>query len=246
MKRPDGRARDELRPVKINRHFTSATPGSVLIELGNTKVICTASLDMKIPEFLKGRGKGWVTAEYGMLPGSTPQRKMREVKEGRTDGRSQEIQRLIGRSLRAITDTELLGENTIWLDCDVLEADGGTRTAAITGAFIALYDTVHYMLKERIIVKDPIRDYLAAVSVGRLNNENLLDLCYTEDSRAEVDLNVIMTGKGELVEIQGTAEGKPFLESDLFQLLKLAKKGITELVDIQKSVLTQMSTDSPR
>ena len=237
MKRIDGRAYDELRPVKITRGFTSFARGSALMELGNTKVLCTASVDMKVPDFLKGQGKGWVTAEYGMLPGSTHQRKLREIREGRTDGRSQEIQRLIGRSLRSIIDMELLGENTIWLDCDVLQADGGTRTAAISGAFIALSDAVQSMLKEGILVKDPIKDYLAAVSVGRVKGEALLDLSYPEDSRAEVDLNVIMTAKGELVEVQGTAEGKPFTESELFELIKLAKKGIMGLIDIQRTVL---------
>src|SRR3989339_326583 len=182
----DNRKPDELRPVKITTGFVSSTPGSALIELGNTKVLCTANWDLKVPDFLKDKGQGWVTAEYGMLPGSTSQRKPREARAGRADGRTFEIQRLIGRALRAVVDMELLGEKTIWIDCDVLQADGGTRTAAITGSFIALSIVVRKMMQERLLIKNPIRNYLAAVSVGKVNEKLMLDLAYAEDSKAEV------------------------------------------------------------
>jgi ribonuclease PH len=193
---------------------------------------------MKVPDFLKDQGRGWVTAEYGMLPGSTSQRKPREARAGRADGRTFEIQRLIGRALRAVVDMELLGEKTIWIDCDVLQADGGTRTAAITGSFIALDITVKKMIKERLLLKSPIRNYLAAISVGRVNGELMLDLAYAEDSAAEVDMNIVMTDKDEIIEIQGTAEHKPFSQSNLMDMLDLAKKGIAGLIDIQKKTLT--------
>lgn len=235
--RIDKRKPDQIRPLKITRNFTSSSPGSVLIELGNTKVFCTASIDLKIPDFMKDSGRGWVTAEYGMLPGSTSQRKARSNRIGKVDGRTYEIQRMVGRVLRAVVDLELLGEKTIWLDCDVIEADGGTRTAAITGSFVALADAVNNLLKEKLLVKNPIRSYLAAISVGKVNNKLLADLNYGEDSKAEVDMNVVMTEDGELVELQGTAEKTPFTEDELFSLLKLAKKSLSEIFRVQHKVL---------
>ncbi|MBI5778221.1 MAG: ribonuclease PH [Planctomycetes bacterium] len=249
--RLDNRKADELRPVKITTGFVSSVPGSALIELGNTKVLCTANWDLKVPDFLLNKGKGWVTAEYGMLPGSTSQRKPREARTGRPDGRTFEIQRLIGRALRTVVDMELLGEKTIWIDCDVLQADGGTRTAAITGSFIALSITVKKMMKEQLLIKNPIRNYLAAVSVGKVNSKHrsdrehppgrselMLDLSYAEDSNAEVDMNVVMTDKEEIIEIQGTAEQKPFSQANLIEMMALAKKGILELIETQKKILT--------
>lgn len=235
--RPDNRKNNELRPIKITRGFIKSAEGSVLIELGNTKVICTASVEEKVPPFLKDQKKGWLTAEYSMLPRATPTRTIRESTQGRIGGRTHEIQRLIGRSLRAIIDLHVIGERTIWIDCDVIQADGGTRTASITGAYIALVDAVRYMIKNGFIEKNPITDYLAAVSVGIINGSPRLDLCYEEDSIAEVDMNVVMTGSGEFVEIQGTAEGKPFKRSVLDELLKLAEEGISRLINIQKEVL---------
>lgn len=237
--RSDNRHADQLRPINIIRGFVSSAYGSALITLGNTKVLCTASIDWNVPDFLKNTGKGWLTAEYGMLPGATSQRKPREMRVGKVDGRTYEIQRLIGRSLRAVTDLELLNEKTIWIDCDVIQADGGTRTAAITGSFIALSDAINYLQKEQLLVKNPIRSYLAAISVGKINNELLLDLNYEEDSKAQVDMNVIMTEAGELVEIQGTAEHKPFTEDELISLLHLAKKGLAEIFSFQHRFLTQ-------
>lgn len=237
--RIDNRLTDQLRPLSIARGFVSSAAGSAFITLGNTKVLCTASVEWSVPDFLKDSGKGWLTAEYGMLPGATPQRKPREMRVGKVDGRTYEIQRLIGRSLRAVTDLELLNEKTIWIDCDVIQADGGTRTAAITGSFIALHDAVNYLQKEKLLVKNPIRSYLAAVSVGKINNELLLDLNYGEDSKAQVDMNVVMTETGELVEIQGTAEHKPFTEDELTSLLHLAKKGLNEIFNLQHKFLAQ-------
>lgn len=235
--RKDKRQADQLRPVTITRGFISTAPASTLIQIGQTKVLCVATVELKVPEFLKDSGRGWLTAEYGMLPGATPQRKPREMRIGKVDGRTYEIQRLIGRALRAVTDLELLGEKTIWFDCDVLQADGGTRTAAITGAFISLYDAVRYLLKEELILKNPIRSYVAAVSVGKIDGELLLDLSYEEDSRAEVDFNIVMTAEGKLVELQGTAEKQPFSEDDLAGILKFARAGINELIQIQKKAL---------
>ncbi|MFO0751826.1 MAG: ribonuclease PH [Thermodesulfovibrionales bacterium] len=235
--RPDGRKNDELRRVKITRNFITTAEGSVLIELGNTRVICTASIEEKVPVFLRDQKKGWVTAEYGMLPRSTQSRMMREATSGRVGGRTQEIQRLIGRSLRAVVDMELLGERTIWIDCDVIQADGGTRTASITGAYIALCDAVQYAMKNRAIDKSPLKDYLAAVSVGVVDKEPRLDLCYLEDSAAEVDMNVVMTGNGKIVEIQGTAEAEPFSRDLLNSMLSLAEKGVSELVAAQKEIV---------
>jgi ribonuclease PH len=235
--RPDGRKDNELRPVRITRGFIKSAEGSVLIELGNTRVICTASVEEKVPPFLKDQKKGWLTAEYSMLPRATPTRTIRESTQGRIGGRTHEIQRLIGRSLRAIIDLEAIGERTLWIDCDVIQADGGTRTASITGAYIALVDAVRYMIKNGIIERNPIKDYLAAVSVGIVNGSPRLDLCYEEDSIAEVDMNVVMTGSGEFVEVQGTAEGKPFKKETLDSLLRLAETGITKLINLQKELL---------
>jgi len=232
--RPDGRTKSELRKVKITRNYISAAEGSVLIEVGNTKVICTASIEEKVPAFLRDQKKGWVTAEYGMLPRSTNVRMTRESSAGRVGGRTQEIQRLIGRSLRAVVALDLLGERTVWIDCDVIQADGGTRTASITGAYVAFKDAIEYGLKNKIICKNPIKDYLAAVSVGILDNEPRLDLCYAEDALAEVDMNVVMTGSGKIVEIQGTAEAGAFSRGMLDAMLSLAEGGIAELIKIQK------------
>ncbi len=237
--RPDGRKNDELRPVKIIRGFIKNAEGSALIELGNTRVICTASVEDKVPPFLKDQKKGWLTAEYSMLPRSTPTRTIRESTLGRIGGRTHEIQRLIGRALRAVIDLDTIGERTIWIDCDVIQADGGTRTASITGAYIALVDAVRFMIKNGVIEKNPIRDYLAAVSVGMVNGSPRLDLCYEEDSVAEVDMNVVMTGSGEFVEVQGTAEGKPFKKEILNSLLKLAESGILKLINLQKELLEE-------
>jgi ribonuclease PH len=237
--RPDGRKQDELRKVKVTRDFITSAEGSVLIELGRTRVICTASIEERVPPFLKDQNRGWVTAEYSMLPRATQTRTLRESTTGRTGGRTHEIQRLIGRSLRSVVDLSSIGQRTFWVDCDVIQADGGTRTAAITGAFICLADACAFALHKGIIQTSPLRDYLAAVSVGIVGGENLLDLCYEEDSSAEVDMNIVMTGKGELVEIQGTAETKPFSTETLSQLIALSKKGIHDLVSMQKSLLSQ-------
>jgi len=237
MSRFDGRKNNQLRPVKMTPDFLEYPHGSVLIEMGKTRVICTAMIEEGVPKFLKGKGTGWVTAEYGMLPASTPERSTRDAARGKIDGRSQEIQRLVGRSLRSITEMEKLGENTIWIDCDVLQADGGTRTAAITGSLVAVKLAVKRAIKQGIIKGDPIRENIAAVSVGILNGIPLLDLCYEEDSKAEVDMNFVMTEGGEFVEIQGTAERDPFSKQDLVKLLTLAEGGIKKLVKIQKEVL---------
>ena len=233
-KRCDGRGWDELRTIKIKRNYLKYALGSCLIEMGNTKVVCSASLEEKVPRFLKDTGKGWVTAEYGMLPASCTERIQREVSRGHVSGRTHEIQRLIGRSLRAICDLTKLGERAIWIDCDVIQGDGGTRTAGITGSWIALNDAVARLLKDGKITENPVIDHVAAVSVGIVNGHPALDLCYEEDSKAEVDMNVVMTGSGQFVEVQGTAEHKPFGEKDLTGLIRLARKGIAELVTIQK------------
>ncbi|TAN42549.1 MAG: ribonuclease PH [Nitrospirae bacterium] len=234
--RPDGRKNDELRPVKVSRDFMKNAEGSVLIEMGNTRVICTASIEEKVPPFLKDQKKGWVTAEYGMLPRSTNTRTSRESSHGRIGGRTHEIQRLIGRALRSVCDLRLLGERTIWLDCDVIQADGGTRTASITGAYIAISDAVLFAIRSGVLERSPLKDFLAAVSVGIVNGEPRLDLCYIEDSTAEVDMNVVMTGDGKIVEIQGTAESEPFSKELLNSQLRLAEKGIKELVAVQKEL----------
>lgn len=233
--RPDGRQSNELRPLKITRHFLKHPEGSVLIEAGETKVICTASVEERVPPFLKGSGKGWVTAEYGMLPRATPTRNSRDPRG--PNGRAQEIQRLIGRSLRSVTDLVVLGERSIWIDCDVLQADGGTRTASITGAFVSLVDALDHLRRQGLLKTIPLSDFLAAVSVGILEGEPRLDLCYEEDSRAQVDMNVVMTGRGELVEIQGTGEQAPFSRRELTQLMTLAEEGIQKLIARQRQVL---------
>ncbi|MCL4536116.1 MAG: ribonuclease PH [Nitrospirae bacterium] len=235
--RPDGRKNDELRKVDVTRNFIKTAEGSVLIEVGNTRVICTASIEDKVPPFLRDQKKGWVTAEYGMIPRATHTRTMRESTSGRVGGRTQEIQRLIGRALRAVVDLEVLGERTVWIDCDVIQADGGTRTASITGAFIALNDALYHALKNGMINRNPVKDYLAAVSVGIINSEPRLDLCYAEDSAAEVDMNVVMTESGRIVEIQGTAEAEPFSRDMLNSMLSLSEKGIGELVKIQREIV---------
>ncbi|MGO9613831.1 MAG: ribonuclease PH [Dissulfurispiraceae bacterium] len=234
--RPDGRKNDELRRVRVTRNFIRVAEGSVLVECGNTRVICTASIEERVPPFLRDQKKGWVTAEYGMLPRATHSRTTREASSGRVSGRTHEIQRLIGRALRAVVDREILGERTVWIDCDVIQADGGTRTASITGAYISLNDALQHLLKNGIIEKNPIKDYLAAVSVGIINNEPRLDLCYAEDSTAQVDMNVVMTGEGSIVEIQGTAESEPFPKQMLDSLMILAEKGIMELITLQKEL----------
>ena len=232
MIRVDGRKPDQLRKVKITLDYIKHAEGSCLIEFGDTKVICTASVEEKVPPFLKGTGQGWITAEYSMLPRATLQRTVRESAKGKLTGRTQEIQRLIGRSLRCAVDLTLLGEVTLWIDCDVIQADGGTRTASITGAFVALYRAL-----EKIEKLSALRNFVAAVSVGVVNGEILLDLNYQEDSMAEVDMNVVMTESGKFVEIQGTAEGEPFDKTTLNDMLSLAEKGIKELIDIQKRTL---------
>lgn len=240
--RNDGRSVDELRPVRITRNFTKYAEGSVLIEVGDTKVICTATVEDKVPPFQKEKSEGWVTAEYGMLPRATDTRNSREAARGKIGGRTQEIQRLIGRSLRGVIDLKALGERTIWLDCDVIQADGGTRTAAITGAFIALYDALRRLEKREIsFLPFPLTDYVAATSVGLVKGIPFLDLTYVEDAASEVDLNVVMTGSGKFVEIQGTAEGRPFSRKEMQELLDLAQKGIGELIALQKKLLGDLS-----
>lgn len=239
MQRPSGRNNDQLRDVRITRQFTCHAEGSVLVEFGNTKVICNATVESGVPRFMKGEGRGWITAEYGMLPRSTGTRMGREASRGKQGGRTVEIQRLIGRSLRAAVDLEALGENTVLIDCDVIQADGGTRTASITGACVALKDAIAVMLKNDMIEKDPLNAHLAAVSVGIYEGEAVLDLDYAEDSNAHTDMNVVMTEKGGVIEIQGTAEQDPFTETEFTQMFALAKKGIGELIEKQKAVLAQ-------
>lgn len=233
MSRPDGRKSDQLRKIKVTKNYLKHAEGSCLIEFGETKVICSASVEEGVPPFLKGSGKGWVTAEYGMLPRSCNTRIRRE----KTSGRTEEIQRLVGRSLRAVVDMEKLGERTIKIDCDVLQGDGGTRTASITGGFIALADAVMWMKKQLMFEKIPLKDYVAAISVGVFNGKPILDLNYAEDSKAHVDMNIVMVGKGDFVEVQGTGENATFSRKEIDTLLKLAEKGIKELFDIQKKAL---------
>lgn len=235
--RPSGRDADALREIKMTRDYTCHAEGSVLVEFGNTKVICTASFDSGVPGFLKGKNEGWVTAEYGMLPRSTGSRMRREANAGKQSGRTQEIQRLIGRSLRASLDMKKLGENTIVIDCDVIQADGGTRTASITGGCVALVDAIQHAMEKGLITENPIQTHIASVSVGIHNGTPVLDLDYAEDSTAETDMNVVMNDSGEFIEVQGTAEGHPFSEDELAAMLSLAKKGITELFDHQKQSL---------
>jgi ribonuclease PH len=238
--RSDGRAADQMRPVKLTPDFIPTAEGSVLIEIGQTRVICTATVEDGVPSFLKGSGKGWVTSEYGMLPRATEQRTPRETARGRPSGRTLEIQRLIGRSLRAVTDQAALGERTVWVDCDVIQADGGTRTASITGAFIALALSLERLVAASILKSVPLRDSVAATSVGLVDEALLLDLAYDEDSRAQVDMNVIMTGSGRFIEIQATAEGRPFVGEELQSLLAIASTGIRRLTEQQQALL-QMS-----
>ena len=236
--RSGARATDQLRPVKITRGYTIHAEGSVLIEFGATKVLCTASVEEKVPGHKKGSGEGWVTAEYGMLPRATHTRSEREAARGKQSGRTQEIQRLIGRSMRAVFDLAKLGERTIHLDCDVLQADGGTRTAAITGAFVAAQDAVHQLLANGKLQESPIRDHVAAISVGMVQGTPLLDLDYSEDVACDTDMNVVMTGAGHFVEVQGTAEGAVFSRQEMDALLALAEKGISDLVALQKKSLS--------
>ena len=236
-KRPDGRANDQLRPISIERHYTKYAEGSVLICVGDTKVICTASVTEGVPPFLRGKGEGWVTAEYGLLPRSTGTRCEREAAKGKQSGRTQEIQRHIGRSLRAVVDRKKLGEYTIQIDCDVIQADGGTRCASITGAWVALRDAVDWMRQKGLISEDPIQAQVSAVSVGIWSNEPALDFNYAEDSASDTDMNVVMTSEGGFVEIQGTAEGKPFSESELAALIDLAKQGNKALQEAQRQAL---------
>jgi ribonuclease PH len=237
MTRPSGRRPERLREVLIQRNFTRHAEGSVLVAFGDTRVICTASVEEGVPGFLRGRGRGWVTAEYGMLPRATHTRTDREAARGKQSGRTQEIQRLIGRSLRVVTDLERLGERTVKLDCDVIQADGGTRTAGITGAFVALHDAVGTLLERGVLSATPIRDFVAAVSVGLVEGVPVLDLDYAEDSGCDTDMNVVMTGSGGFVEIQGTAEGEPFSTEQMGALVALAKQGIAELIAKQKAAL---------
>lgn len=236
--RPSGRAADQLRDVKITRNYTMHAEGAVLIEFGNTKVLCTATVEERVPGFLRGQGSGWVTAEYGMLPRSTNSRMGREAARGKQSGRTQEIQRLIGRSLRAAIDLDALGERQITLDCDVIQADGGTRTASITGAFVALSDAVNSLLEKKLIDKNPLLGSVASISVGIYEGTPVLDLDYPEDSNAETDMNVVMNDAGHFIEVQGTAEGHAFRREELNELLDLADKGIRELFEAQKATLT--------
>ena len=235
--RPSQRQLSQLRTVAITRHFTRHAEGSVLIEMGDTQVLCTASVEESVPSFLRGKGQGWVTAEYGMLPRSTHTRSAREAAKGKQSGRTQEIQRLIGRSLRAVTDLKALGERQITLDCDVLQADGGTRCASITGAWLALHDACSQLVAQGKLPANPIRDHVAAISVGIYKGAPVLDLDYPEDSDCDTDMNVVMTGSGGIVEIQGTAEGEPFTRAQMNQLLDLAESGINELIARQKTAL---------
>ena len=235
--RPSGRQPDELRDIEITRDYTCHAEGSVLVRFGNTKVICTASVEETVPRFLKGKGQGWITAEYGMLPRATGTRNGREAARGKQGGRTLEIQRLIARSLRAAVDLKALGENTIYLDCDVIQADGGTRTASITGGCVALVDALTYLLNKNVIKQDPLKRLIASVSVGIYKGTPVLDLDYPEDSNAETDMNVVMTQHGGLVEVQGTAEGEPFSRDEMNAMMALAEKGIADLVQLQQKAL---------
>jgi ribonuclease PH len=235
--RANGRRPDELRPVRIQRHFTRHAEGSVLVEFGDTRVLCTASVEERVPPFLKDSGRGWVTAEYGMLPRATNTRTDREAARGKQSGRTQEIQRLIGRALRAVVDLSSLGQRTVHIDCDVLQADGGTRTAAITGSFVALHDAVDWLILKKLLPASPIREHVAAVSVGMFKGAPLLDLDYSEDAACGCDMNVVMTGAGRFVEVQGTAEGEAFSRAELDALLGLATRGVSQLVEHQKRAL---------
>jgi len=243
--RVDGRQPDELRPITFERDFTNAPAGSVLVAFGETRVLCTASIDEDVPRWMKGRGKGWVTAEYSMLPGSSVERVKREVKDGRPSGRTQEIQRLIGRSLRAVCDMVLLGERQVIVDCDVLQADGGTRTASICGGYLALHDALARLVQTGSIGQHPLQEPCAAISVGIVGGLPMLDLAYTEDSTAEVDMNLVMTGSGRFIEVQGTAEGLPFTRNELDSLLELGAKGIGEIVALQEEMTSEAPPPRP-
>ena len=243
MARIDNRKNDQTRDVKITRNYTRYAEGSVLIEMGETKVICTASIEDKVPPFLRHTGTGWINAEYSMLPRSTHQRKIRESSRGKVDGRTQEIQRLIGRAIRSVIDLKKIGERTIWVDCDVIQADGGTRTASITGAFVAVVDALNKLHKSKGIKEMPVRNFVSAISVGIVNKEHVLDLCYEEDSNAQVDMNIIMTDKGEFVEVQGTGEERPFSRDDLNALLELGEKGNKELIKAQRAALGEIADE---
>jgi len=240
MERNEGRAHDETRKVKVVKNFIKYPAGSVLIQMGNTKVSCSATIENKVPPFLRDKKTGWVTAEYSMMPSSTHTRTTREASRGKLSGRTQEIQRLIGRSLRTVVDLDKLGERTIWIDCDVIQADGGTRCASITGAFIALAMACKKLKKEKVIETIPIHDFVAAISVGIAGGESILDLDYSEDSTADVDMNIVKTGAGGFVEIQGTAEKEPFNDKQMASLLSLADKGIKELIEMQKTILGEL------
>ena len=240
--RPDHRTATELRPVEIIPNFISSAEGSALIRLGETQVICTASVDDGVPTFQKGSGRGWITSEYAMIPRATSTRTPRESTRGRQSGRTMEIQRLIGRSLRAVVDMEALGERTVWIDCDVIRADGGTRTASVTGSLVALGLAIQKLQAQRSLKVNPLKDYLAAISVGIVGDEMLLDLSYAEDSSAEVDMNVVMTGAGRLVETQATAEGRTFSVEDLNKLIELARPAINHLIEVQKSILKPVTS----
>jgi len=242
--RPSNRQADQMRDIRITRNYTKHAEGSVLVEFGDTRVICTASIEEKVPGFLRGQGQGWVTAEYGMLPRSTGSRMRREASNGKQGGRTMEIQRLIGRALRAGIDLKVLGENTISLDCDVIQADGGTRTASITGAWVALHDAIQYMLDKKIIKKDPLHHQIASVSVGIFNGTPVLDLDYAEDSNAETDMNVVMNSDNGFIEVQGTAEGHPYSRDELNNMLALAEKGITELFAAQNAAIKAAASDN--
>ncbi len=237
MTRADGRATDELRPVTFERDFTDQTPGSVLVSFGRTKVLCTVSIDDDVPRWMRGRGTGWVTAEYSMLPGSSPERVGREAKRNQQKGRTLEIERLIGRALRAVCDMAALGEREVTVDCDVLQADGGTRTASICGGYVALHDACTRLVRDGAIGQHPLLDECAAISVGIVDGVACLDLPYVEDAGAEVDMNVVMTGSGRFVEVQGTAEGDPFDDAQLDAMLSLARSGIAEIVELQRATL---------
>lgn len=238
VKRIDNRENSSIREIKVTRNYISHADGSVFIEMGRTRIVCTATIEDKVPKFLAGKGSGWITAEYDMIPGSAPQRIIRPQTAGRINGRTHEIQRLIGRSLRAIVDLNKIGERTVWIDCDVIEADGGTRTASITGSFIALFDCMRSMINKKIIDVMPVESFLAAVSVGIVDGEILVDLCFEEDSRAQVDMNVVMNSKGELIEVQSTAETAPFTREDFNRMLEKATAAIEKIIEIQKKILS--------
>lgn len=242
--RPDGRRAAQLRPLKIAPGYIKTADGSVLIAMGDTKVICTAKLEDRVPPFLRNSARGWITAEYGMLPGSSETRIGRESSRGRIGGRTHEIQRLIGRSLRSITDLQSLGEKTIWVDCDVIQADGGTRTASITGAYVAMTEAMRKWRQRGIFVSDPIKDSVAAVSIGIVDGKIFLDLCYAEDSRADVDMNFVMTGSGKFIEVQGTAENKPFTKKQMERMAEIAHSGIKELLRAQKKAIASLPQDA--